>query len=118
VASATYELFRQAILEEKQVTCVYNGHRREVCPHIIGHTGGDEKVLAFQFAGETSTRLPPGGEWRCLFLARVQDVGLRDGPWHAGSEHRTTHVNVHVRGARPEASAGRMRGARSRSRRS
>ena len=125
--SATYRLFRRAILEEKQVTCVYKGHRRELCPHIIGHTGGEEKVLAFQFAGETSTTLPPGGEWRCLFLARVQEVALRDGPWHAGSEHRTTQrcvedidldVNVHVRGRRPEASAGRMRGARSVSRRS
>jgi hypothetical protein len=106
MTSATYHLFRQAILEEKQVTCVYNGLRRELCPHIIGHTDGQEKVLAFQFAGETSTKLPRGGEWRCLFLADVRDARLRAGAWHAGSTHKTTQrcvenidldINVHVR---------------------
>jgi hypothetical protein len=104
--SRAYQLFRQAILEEKQVTCVYKNHRRELCPHIVGHAGGAEKVLAFQFAGETSTHLPRGGEWRCLYLAEVRDVRLRDGPWHAGKGHRTTQtcvedidldINVHVR---------------------
>jgi hypothetical protein len=38
MTTKTYKLFRQAILEEKQVTCVYHGHRRELCPRIIGHT--------------------------------------------------------------------------------
>src|SRR5262245_45371560 len=104
--SVTYLLFRKAILEEKQVTCVYRSHRREVCPHIIGHTGGKEKVLAFQFAGESSTNLPPGGEWRCFTLADVRDAKLRDGPWHAGGSHKKEQrcvedvdldVNIHVR---------------------
>jgi predicted NUDIX family NTP pyrophosphohydrolase len=106
MTSATYCLFRRAILEEKQVTCVYKGLHRELCAHIIGHTGGEEKVLAFQFAGETSTRLPRGGEWRCFYLAEVRDARLRAGPWHAGRQHRTTQrcvesidldINVHVR---------------------
>ncbi|MFM9845857.1 MAG: hypothetical protein ACKVP3_01685 [Hyphomicrobiaceae bacterium] len=104
--SVTYKLFRQAILEEKQVTCVYGGHYRELCPHIIGHTDGEEKVLAFQFGGTSSTKLPPHGEWRCLVLANVEEVRLRDGPWHAGGSHRQQQrcvedidldVNVHVR---------------------
>lgn len=107
--SSTYQLFRQAILEEKQVTCVYQGHYRELCPHIIGHTDGAEKVLAFQFAGESGSCLPPGGEWRCLYLARVRDARPRDGPWHAGTRHRTRQkcvedidldINIHVRKAR------------------
>lgn len=107
--SATYRLFRQAILAEKQVTCIYHSHRREVCPHIIGHTSGQEKVLAFQFAGESSASLPPGGEWRCLTLSDVRGAKLRDGPWHAGRTHRQTQrcvqdidldVNVHVRRSR------------------
>jgi hypothetical protein len=110
MASATYRLFRKAILDERQVVCVYKGHRRELCPHILGHTGGEEKVLAFQFAGESSTRLPPGGEWRCLYLSQVREACLRDGPWHEGAQHRARQrcveavdldVNVHVRGARP-----------------
>jgi hypothetical protein len=104
--SAAYKLFRRAILEEKQITCVYNGHYRELCPHIIGYTNDEEKVLAFQFGGSSSSKLPPRGEWRCLVLANVEDVRLREGPWRAGGSHSQQQrcvedidldVNVHVR---------------------
>jgi hypothetical protein len=105
VASTAYRLFRQAIRQEKQVTCVYDGCYRELCPHIVGHTKGEEKVLAFQFGGESKSGLPPEGEWRCLCLSRVREAQMRDGPWFAG-EHRKTQrcvgdvdldINVHVR---------------------
>ena len=104
--SATYRLLRKAILGEKQVTCVYQGRHRELCPHIIGRTDGEEKVLAFQFGGESNTSLPPAGEWRCLYLSQVGKARIRDGPWHAGRRHRTRQscvedidldINVHVR---------------------
>jgi hypothetical protein len=110
--SATYLLFREAILHEKQVTCTYGNRYRELCPVIIGRgkesKSGEsvEKVLAYQFAGETSSHLPPGGEWRCLTLSKVRDPQLRDGPWHEGSRHDTAQtcvedvdldINIHVR---------------------
>jgi hypothetical protein len=115
MTSATYRIFRQAILEEKQVTCVYASHHRELCPHIIGHTKGEEKVLAFQFGGSSSSKLPPKGEWRCLLLTNVSEVRLREGPWRAGGSHRRQQscvehidldINVHVRPrrGRPERS--------------
>ena len=44
-------------------------------------------ALTFQFAGQSSSGLPAGGEWRCLFLKRVSHVLLRDGPWHDGASH-------------------------------
>ena len=56
---------------------------------ILGHTEGKERVLAFQFAGGSSRPLPPGGQWRCLTLAEVTEVTLRDGPWRDGNEHGT-----------------------------
>jgi hypothetical protein len=28
-----------------------------------------------------------GGEWRCLWLAKVSDVLLRPGAWHSGASH-------------------------------
>jgi hypothetical protein len=31
--------------------------------------------------------LPAGGEWRCLWLSKVTNTQLRDGPWFAGSSH-------------------------------
>ena len=104
--SATYLLFREAILQEKQVVCLYKGKLRELCPHIIGHADGAEKVLAFQFAGETNSRLLPGGEWRCLSLSKVENARLRDGPWREGEGHAREQtcvpdidldINIHVR---------------------
>jgi hypothetical protein len=106
MASETYRLIRNAILAEQQITCVYAGHHRELCPHILGHSDGEEKLLAFQFGGGSSTHLPPGGEWRCLSVADMRDVRTRGGPWHAGSSHRREQscveevdidVNIHVR---------------------
>ena len=90
--SATYILFRNAILGEQHVLCSYEGRHRELCPHIIG-TGkeGKEVVLAWQFAGESSGTLP---QWRCLKLANVRDARARDGRWHEGGSHRTEQTCV------------------------
>jgi hypothetical protein len=88
--SETFRSFHRAILERKQIVCVYNRHRREICPHILGHAKGEEKALVYQFAGESASKLPEGGEWRCLFLKHVRDVALREGRWHSGGRHRAT----------------------------
>ena len=102
--SATYALFRDAILRERQVVCGYDGRRRELCPHIIGkNRSGEEVVLAWQFAGGSSGKLP---QWRCLRLANVRDAQARDGDWHEGGSHRSEQtcvsdidldINIHVR---------------------
>jgi hypothetical protein len=102
--SSTYALFRNAILGEQQVVCTYDGRIRELCPHIIGaDKNGEEAVLAWQFGGESSGKLP---QWRCLNLANVSDARARNGRWHQGGSHKTTQkcvtaidldINVHVR---------------------
>ena len=101
---ATYTLFRNAILREQQVVCVYDGRVRELCPHIIGtNRRGEEVVLAWQFGGESSGPLP---QWRCLKLAGVSNARARAGRWQEGGSHQTTQtcvsdidldINVHVR---------------------
>jgi hypothetical protein len=104
--SATYVLFREAILHEKQVTCSYQGYHRELCPVVIGYKRGEERVLAFQFGGQSSQGLKPGGEWKCLDLTQVRDASMRDGPWHEGDRHEMRQscvdivdldINIHVR---------------------
>ena len=102
--SAAYTLFRNAILGEQQVVCVYDGRVRELCPHIIGtNRRGEEVVLAWQFGGESSGPLP---QWRCLKLAGVGNARARKGRWLEGGSHRSTQtcvsaidldVNIHVR---------------------
>lgn len=109
--SATYRLIRKAIESEQPITCVYQGHYRELCPHIIGWNKGEERLLAWQFSGKTGSRpLPADGAWKCLNIAEMTEVKARDGRWHAGSSHQREQtcvqdidldINVHVRvGAR------------------
>jgi len=86
--SATYDLLLRAMRERQQLTCLYQGHRREVCPILLGRTGLEEKSLVFQFAGGTSNGpIPAPGDWKCFKLAELREVALRDGPWHAGGSH-------------------------------
>jgi hypothetical protein len=85
--SPVYTLFAQAMSGRKQIVCDYNGYRRELCAIILGHTNGQEKALTFQFAGESQSGLPPGGEWRCLWLDKISNATLRDGSWFAGTRH-------------------------------
>lgn len=111
--SEAYRLCREAILGEKQVVCVYQGFPRELCPVIIGHTGGAERLLAYQFAGGSKTGLPSGGQWKCLDLSQVENAELREGPWREGGRHKTPQtcvedvdldINIHVRKVRPATS--------------
>jgi hypothetical protein len=90
--TSTYTLFRKAIRAGQQVTCTYRGLHRELCPHIIGtNKRGEEAVLAWQFAGESSGKLP---EWRCLRLSEVRNAHARDGRWHEGDSHNTVQTCV------------------------
>jgi hypothetical protein len=82
--SRSYRLFAQAIVERKHILCSYNGYPRELCPIILGHSQGQERALTYQFGGESESGLP---DWKCLSLAKVSDVQLRDGPWYAGDSH-------------------------------
>jgi len=87
MASSKYQLFEKALRTRKQVICTYEGHRRELCPIILGHSQGQEKALTYQFGGQSSKGLPAEGAWRCLWLAKVHDVELREGPWISGASH-------------------------------
>ena len=86
--SATHALLLDAMREKRQVLCTYQGHQREICPIMLGRTGLEEKVLVFQFGGTTSKGpMPPPGEWKCFRISEIENAVLRDGRWHAGTEH-------------------------------
>ena len=94
--SPTYDLFVQAMVERKQILCIYGGYSRLLCPIILGHSQEQEKALIYQFAGESTSGLPSRGDWKCLFLAKVSNVQLRDGPWYAGDRHTQRQRCVQV----------------------
>lgn len=85
--SSTFILIQSAIRAKQQITCMFQGRYREMCPHVIGYKNGREQVLNFQFAGESSTELPPGGEWRCMPVQGLSNVAVREGVWHTATNH-------------------------------
>ena len=66
--SPTFLLFDRAILNRQQVTCLYKGRHREICPHILGHNGDQETALVYQFGGESEGGLTKE-KWRCFHLS-------------------------------------------------
>ena len=86
----TYELIKQAILLRKQVTAVYDGRYRELCPHRLGTKNGRQQCLFYQFGGESNSGVIVDGaeaNWRCLPLDDLSDVVLRDGEWHSAPNY-------------------------------
>jgi hypothetical protein len=51
---------------------------------IGGGKDGNAMVLSFQFAGQSSKGLPPGGEWRCMKVDDITGAKSRNGPWRTG----------------------------------
>lgn len=85
--SGNFMAVRVAMQNKQQITCMYHGFQREICPHTLGYKRGREKVRGFQFAGGSSKGLPPGGEWRCMFIDEITQVQARDGDWHTRDDH-------------------------------
>jgi hypothetical protein len=94
--SQTYELIARAMAERQQVLCLYQGYPRALCPAILGHTKGQERTLAYQFAGQSSSGLPSGGEWKCFQVTEMRNVELRDGEWYGGAQHSARQTCVEV----------------------
>jgi len=81
----TYTIVRDAILGRRQVIAIYRGLRREMCPHVLGVKHGRTQCLFYQFGGESRSGLGPDGSpenWRCIPIIELEDVEVRDGPWH------------------------------------
>lgn len=78
----TYELLVSAIRNKHWLTATYQGRHREFCPHVIGRgPRGNRQVPGLQFAGESESVLPPGGQWRCFDVDCLRDVEVRSGIW-------------------------------------
>lgn len=85
--SEAYKLVRDAVCNKMQVVATYDGYRRELCPHKIGWKNGKPQALFYQFAGHTSSgeiKVPTAGSWKCMAIAKLQDVSVREGEWYTG----------------------------------
>ena len=91
---STYGLFAWTAQNHVRLFCRHEGLEREICVIIVGHTGGVEKALVWQVAGETSQgplRMPG---WRCLTLSKVSDAEPCAGNWVSGARHDTRQTCV------------------------
>ena len=81
--SRTFELFRQAIEQKKQIICQYRGYTRQVCPYVLGtNKSGKERVLAV-LVGNNPSGPPICAGWECLELESVWNVKFKDDVWVA-----------------------------------
>ena len=81
-------LVRNAIVKKKCLTGLYEGAVRRFAPHALGVTSdGTPSVFVFQYAGASSTRLPPGGEWRCFHIDALSHIVENDDRWRTRSNY-------------------------------
>jgi hypothetical protein len=88
--STNYSTIRTAILGKKHVVATFQGHVREMCPHVIGTKGGRERALFYQFGGTSSSGpiIPNSPKnWRCIPIEGLSNISVRQGAWHSGVNH-------------------------------
>ncbi|HED4077960.1 TPA: hypothetical protein ACT3KR_003482 [Raoultella planticola] len=102
--TCNYDLIAKAIKEKLQVTAVYQGHYREMCPHALGKKRGKDQALFYQFGGNGSkgpvTPQSPSN-WRCIPIDGLTDIKLQTGEWHTAQNHSQAqtcidHIDIEV----------------------
>jgi len=88
------DLIVTAIQQQQVVTAIYHDKRRVMCPHAIGNKDGKLNVLFFQFAGESNSGLPSGGQWRCIHLDDLSNVSIAPGRWRTRPDYARPEVCV------------------------
>jgi hypothetical protein len=69
------ELLRAAIEQKRLIELVYKDKLRIIEPHDYGIHSGIVKLLGYQVAGASSSRLP---NWRWMEVDSISDVRLLD----------------------------------------
>lgn len=79
---------RDAILKRRCLSGLYEGSLRHFAPHALGAgIDGTPHVFVFQYAGESSGGLPPGGQWRCFRIDGLSSVRANDNRWRTQSNY-------------------------------
>jgi len=80
-----YRLVRRAVVSKRPMRAIYHGQQRWLCPHQLGRNhAGQSRVLCYQYAGESSSRLEAPGSpanWRCIALEKLSRVELLEEAW-------------------------------------
>ena len=86
-----HQIIRDAIVNKRIIKGTYQGHAREMCPHVLGRNKQhQEQALFYQFGGSSSSGLSAAGSpnnWRCIPLAKLKDVSSEVGDWSTAPNH-------------------------------
>jgi len=98
-----HRLVCAAVVHRRPIAAVYDGARRLLRPHVVGHArAGQYRVFCYQYGGESKSGLQPKGgvgSWRCLALEKLSSVELLDGPWQTephAHQHCVEYIEVAV----------------------
>ena len=80
-----YTILAEAIVTKQQVAARYDDEERIFSPHALGTKRGVLHVLVYQYAGGSTTGLPPGGDWRCLNVDTLREIRLEPGAWRTAT---------------------------------
>jgi hypothetical protein len=82
---------RLSVRRRQPISAVYDGCRRELCPHRLGWNRDDERrVLCYQSGGDSVSGLgEPGARsnWRCLAVEKLSQVEWTSDTWHTAPNH-------------------------------
>ena len=88
---ATHKLLRSAMLQKRPIAAFYAGHRRLLCPYVLGRNKGNHlHVLCYQYGGGSASGLKNPGSpenWRCVAVDKLSNVQIMDGPWVSADRH-------------------------------
>ena len=100
VSGSTYATVMQAIIDKDSIAADYDGHHREMSPHVIGIKRGSQQALFYQYAGTSkSGPLSPIGSpdnWRCVMIGRLQNVRVIKGVFHTAPKHTQRQTCVYA----------------------
>lgn len=68
------EILKNLIRDGYNLEFTYDGYKRVFCPHLIGWKKGKLKLFGVQFGGSSSSPLKPNGNWKCLFVDKINNL--------------------------------------------
>ena len=96
----TYQHIRQAILDRRCASALYEGYVRVFCPRTIGtDKDGVVVVEAFQYGGGHPGGLSHGGVWCYFHVGQLDWISVNGDSWHTGGDrerHGDRVVDVDV----------------------
>jgi hypothetical protein len=82
-----YQLIRQAILDRRCASALYEDYIRVFCPRTIGKDkDGADVVEAFQYGGGHPGGLSLGGMWCCFQVSALAWISVNGDAWRTGAD--------------------------------